>query len=116
MHTRAKGRSGEESAADHLLSLGYTILHRNYPSRMGEIDLVVRDPSGTVAFVEVKAARGGSFGHPAFWVTPGKQRKIARMALLYLHEHGLKNVPCRFDVVTVWNGAIEHLKNAFLAM
>ena len=34
------GRQGEAHAADHLRSMGYKILVRNYRTRHGEIDLI----------------------------------------------------------------------------
>lgn len=113
--TREKGQAAEEAAADHLLAHGYTILSRNYQSRLGEIDCVAQDPSGTIAFVEVKSARRGSSLHPFFRVTRAKQMKLVAMARQYRGEHSLTDTPCRFDVIAVQAGRIEHLKNAFLA-
>jgi putative endonuclease len=113
--TRKKGTAGEDAAVEYLLSLGYTIVSRNYQARRGEIDCIAQDPSGTIVFCEVKSAKSSSLGHPAFWVTRDKQRKITRMAQRYLAEHRYTNKACRFDVVTVYNGKIEHYKNAFFA-
>jgi putative endonuclease len=113
--TRQKGYAGEDSAVEYLLSLGYTIVSRNYQARRGEIDCIAEDPSGTLVFCEVKSAESPKLGHPAFWVTRDKQRKIIRMAQRYLAEHRYANKACRFDVVTVYNGKIEHYKNAFFA-
>jgi putative endonuclease len=114
-NTRQKGYAGEDAAVDFLLSLGYSIISRNYQARRGEIDCIAEDPSGTLIFCEVKSAKSSLAGHPAFWVTRDKQRKIIRMAQRYLAEHGFNRRPCRFDVVTVYNGKIEHYKNAFFA-
>jgi putative endonuclease len=113
--TREKGQAAEDMAADHLLAHGYTILSRNYQSRRGEIDCVARDPSGTIAFIEVKSARHGSSLHPFFRVTRAKQMKLVSMARQYRSEHSLTDTPCRFDVIAVQAGRVEHLKNAFLA-
>jgi putative endonuclease len=114
-NTRQKGRLGENEAAEFLILNGYNIVSRNYQTKRGEIDCIAEDPSGTLVFVEVKAATSGCFGHPAFWVTRPKQRKIATMARLYLAEHGITKRPCRFDVITIFKGKIDHIKNAFLA-
>jgi putative endonuclease len=113
-HTRAKGRIAEDKAAEYLLSLGYRIVTRNYQTRDGEIDCIAEDPNGTLVFVEVKSAYDLSMGHPFYWVTRGKQRKLAIMARRYLAEHSISRTPCRFDVIALVKGKIDHLRNAFL--
>ena len=114
MNTREKGNRGEDAAVEHLIRGGYTIISRNFQSRKGEIDCIAESPGGTLAFIEVKTGNTRSFGHPFFRVTRGKQKKIITLAKQYLAEHHLTGKPCRFDVITVVNGRIEHLKNAFL--
>jgi putative endonuclease len=113
--TRSKGRDGEDEAADYLVESGYSIVSRNYQTKRGEIDCIAEDPSGTLVFVEVKCSRSGSYGNPAFWVTRDKQLKIARLARQYLAEHGYTSRKCRFDVITIYKGKLDHIKNAFLA-
>ena len=113
--SRAIGRTGEEMAVNYLLAAGYTIISRNFQSKKGEIDCIAKDPHGTLAFIEVKYAKTSSLGHPARWVTWGKQRRIIAMARRYLGEHGLTNQACRFDVIAIINTKIEHIKNAFLS-
>jgi putative endonuclease len=114
VNTRTKGASAETVAADYLVSKGYSIICRNYRKKIGEIDCIARDSDGTTVFVEVKSARTGSCGHPFSWVTPQKQRQIARVARYYLAQQGSLRCACRFDVIAVLNDKIEHLKNAFL--
>ncbi|HUI90631.1 MAG TPA: YraN family protein [Chitinivibrionales bacterium] len=114
-NTRRKGRLGENEAAEFLISNGYRIISRNCQTKRGEIDCIAEDPSGTLVFVEVKAASTDTFGHPAFWVNRAKQRKIATLARLYLAEHDITGRPCRFDVITIYKGKIDHIKNAFTA-
>ncbi len=115
MHTRAKGNRGEDAAVEYLLEKGYRIVCRNYQSRIGEIDCVAQAPDKTLVFVEVKCARSSGGGHPFSWVTRAKQQKIARMARQYLAEHNIKQHACRFDVIAMYQGKVEHLRNAFLA-
>ncbi|MFP4417439.1 MAG: YraN family protein [Chitinivibrionales bacterium] len=114
MHSREKGNKGEDRAVDYLLEKGYRIVSRNYQSRSGEIDCVAQAPDGTLVFVEVKSARSSKNGHPFSWVTRAKQLKIARMARQYLADHKLTRQACRFDVIAIYQGEIQHLKNAFL--
>ena len=56
MSNRETGERGEELALRHLEGKGYDALERNYRTRYGEIDLVVRR-GATLVFVEVKGAR-----------------------------------------------------------
>jgi putative endonuclease len=97
------GETGESLACAELERLGYAILARRYRTRHGELDIVARD-SGCVAFVEVKTRDTARFGHPAEAVTAQKQRRLAHMAEDYLSRQGLRDVPCRFDVVAVESG------------
>jgi putative endonuclease len=53
------GALGEEIAAAHLQRAGMSLLARNYRTRYGEVDVVMRDGQ-TVAFVEVKTRRAPS--------------------------------------------------------
>jgi len=47
------GTVGERIAASHLESLGWTLLGRNYRTRLGEVDIIARDGDELV-FVEVR--------------------------------------------------------------
>jgi putative endonuclease len=113
-NTRVIGASAEKLAADYLVNKKYKILQRNYRVKNGEIDCVAEDRDGTLVFVEVKSARTGSCGHPFSWVDRAKQRTIAKVAKWYLAEHRITARACRFDVIALSNGKIEHLRNAFL--
>lgn len=117
MRAKELGAAGEEAAARFLAAKGYLILTRGYRKRGGEIDLIARDGQYLV-FVEVKSRRGASFGRPAEAVTPYKQKRILRMAALYLQQTGQWEKPCRFDVmeITLADDAafrINHIINAF---
>jgi putative endonuclease len=114
-NTRVKGASAEDIAAGYLVDNKYKILERNYRVRKGEIDCIAVDRDGTLVFVEVKSARTGSCGHPFSWVDTAKQRTITKVARWYLAEHRITSCACRFDVIALSNGRIEHLRNAFLA-
>lgn len=111
------GNSGEEIATNFLETAGYRIVTRNYRCRLGEIDIIARD-GRTLVFIEVKTRKNMNFGPPAAAVTLKKQRQISRTAQWYLTEHGLFDIPARFDVVSIMaepNGRhqIEHLPGAF---
>lgn len=105
----------------YLAKKGYEALERNYRTRHGEIDLVVRDEAALV-FVEVKLRRGTGFGDPLEAVTPEKQAKIRFTAEQYLAEQGEDFVAgfdeLRFDVVGILVSGtgrpeIRHVEDAF---
>lgn len=113
MHTRGKGKAGEDQAAQVLLDKGYEIVSRNYQMKHGEIDLIARSPRGVTVFVEVKVAYGTRYGHPLFWVTRAKQRRLMAMARQYCRMHAVTGA-IRFDVVAITRGRVQHVSNAFL--
>lgn len=115
------GQRGEAEAARFLKKKGYTIVARSDRQRLGEVDLIAVDGQ-TVVFVEVKTRRSHDAGHPADAVDHDKQRRLTRLALAYLKQHGLLESPARFDVVAVtWPDdasppSIEHYPGAFEAV
>jgi putative endonuclease len=68
LKNRSSGAWGEELALRYLTRQGYTLVERNYRTRYGELDLVVRHGT-TLVFVEVKLRRGTGFGDPLEAVT-----------------------------------------------
>ena len=111
------GRRGEILAAEYLKKAGYRMMSCNYRTVLGEIDIVARD-GRTVCFVEVKTRTSDAFGDPAEAVSLPKQRKLTRLARVFLNEFGLHGVLSRFDVVAVLiprEGPvqIELIRNAF---
>lgn len=113
MNKRSIGTGYEEQAAGFLEAAGMQILERNFRSRTGEIDLIARDGEYLV-FVEVKYRADDAMGTALEAVDKRKQGKIARTARYYLLRHGLgADTPCRFDVVGITGGQVEHVKNAF---
>ena len=50
---------------------------------------------------------------PGEMVTPAKMYKLAGAAKQWLAENGVRNKPCRFDVVIVLGEEIEHIEGAF---
>lgn len=97
---QARGRDAEHAAARFLERAGLTIVARNVRFRAGEIDLVCRDGARWV-FVEVKARQARWGDAPGAAVEWWKQRRLVRLAQLYLRSRGLGEAPCRFDVVAV---------------
>ena len=116
--TKGVGDAAEARAWTHLERHGLTLVQRNYRvargprSRGGEVDLIVRDPDGTLVFVEVRARRGPGFGGAAASVGFIKQQRIVLAAQHYLRRFASPPA-CRFDVVAIEGDRIEWLKAAF---
>ena len=89
--TRARGNEAKNWALAHLQEAELNLLGRNYrmPGRGGgEIDLIMREPDGTVVFVEVRRRAAADFGGTGTSNQAGKQRRImfaARECLMRLH-------------------------------
>lgn len=94
------GRRGEDAAVDYLERNGYAVLERNWTCCAGEADIVALDGDALV-FIEVKTRRGAEKGFPAEAVNGKKREKYERIALSYVRDHYVGDVPVRFDVVSV---------------
>jgi putative endonuclease len=111
------GRDGEERAAAHLASCGFTIVARNVRAAAGEIDLVAFD-GDVLVFCEIRTRRSRQQGGALESVTPAKQRQVVRVARHFLARHPhLYDRPIRFDVVAIDvrgdTAAITHVRDAF---
>jgi len=113
--TKREGDAAEDRALAHLRSRGLRLVARNYrtPGRGGgEIDLIMREPAGTLVFVEVRKRASRAWGGAAASITAAKRRRIvfaARHYLLRLPEPP----PCRFDVISEEGGCIQWMQAAF---
>ncbi len=108
-----KGTVGESLANDFLKKNGYEILQTNYKTKLGEIDIIAKDQSGRIIFVEVKARATAKHGYPREAVTREKQQTLRRVAELYLKIKKQQSAFVRFDVVEILADEITHIKNAF---
>jgi putative endonuclease len=116
---RAAGAAFEQRACEELERAGLKLLVRNYTTRYGELDLVMRD-GDTVVFVEVRHRLRASHGDAAASITTGKQMKLTQTAQLWLAAHPQHaQRACRFDVVSydgpIDNARMNWLRNAFEA-
>ena len=101
--TRSVGAAGEQRALLHLQAAGLRLVARNFksPGRGGgEVDLIMREPDGTLVFVEVRQRASASHGGAAASVGWAKQRRIIFAARHYLARLA-HSPPCRFDVVAL---------------
>jgi putative endonuclease len=105
------GKKAEELAAAFLLAKGMTIIEKNFLAKVGEIDIVAKD-GDEIVFVEVRARASRDFGGAAASVGGAKRRKLIRAAGLWIQARKWDGA-CRFDVVAVDGGRLEHLPAAF---
>jgi putative endonuclease len=110
---RETGEEGETLARTFLEKKGYVFLAANHRTRFGEVDLVMED-GGTVVFVEVRARRSNTFGHPLETITRKKQGRVAHAALDFIKANGLARHALRFDVVAIEGDAVTHIPHAFI--
>lgn len=116
LNTRRIGNRGEDIALQYLSGLGYELVERNYRTRYGEIDLILRD-SEALVFVEVKLRRGTEYGDPLESVTPHKQEQVRSVAEQYISDLESEFSELRFDVVGILvsneRPNVVHVKDAF---
>lgn len=108
------GNIGEEIAQNYLLKHHCKILHRNYYSRFGEIDIIA-EQDNTLIFVEVKYRRNERFALATESITTTKQERMRLTIETYLQEYPTQQ-PLRIDLITVVGNSpyqINWLKNIF---
>ena len=120
--TKQRGDAAEDAALAHLQRHGLRLVQRNFrtPGRGGgEVDLIMREPDGTLVFVEVRQRASASRGGAGASITGIKQRRIVFAARHFLLRLG-SEPPCRFDVVLLQGAqdlaqapGIEWLRAAF---
>ena len=106
------GKDGEEKARKYLKKKGYRILHANFKTQLGEIDIIA-EHEGCIVFVEVKTRSGSGYGLPREAVGFYKQQRYSRLAMQYIKAYNLFGKRARFDVIEVTGEGINHIKNAF---
>lgn len=106
------GEAAELGVAREYERRGYTIAHRRWRGRAGEIDLIVRT-GDCVIFVEVKKSR--DFARAAQRLTPRQMERIYASAGQFLaDEPDGQLTNSRFDVALIDAfGACQIVENAF---
>jgi putative endonuclease len=109
------GQQNEDLALRFLQQKGLTLIQRNYRSRLGEIDLVMKDKEHTV-FVEVRFRSSSQFGGALLSVDRRKQTKLIKCAQQYIANDS-SNQGFRFDVIAISPSCGQHeiqwITNAF---
>jgi putative endonuclease len=107
-----EGARAEALAADALRLRGYQVLEQRFRYARSDVDLVARR-GAVIVFVEVKSRADDRYGAAAEAVTARKQANVVRAASVWLTRHARPWDAVRFDVITVCNGKLEWLEDAF---
>lgn len=112
MSNSSVGRLGEDKATSYLLSQGYSILQRNYRTKLGELDIVAKK-QGIIIFCEVKTRIGDSKGKPYEAVDKRKLQHLYRACQLYVLQNKLKNAKLSLQVISIelnWDLSVKSLQ------
>lgn len=99
------GQQGEDIAVAMLTGLGWEIMARNWRCTAGEIDVIARDPDGTVVFCEVKTRSGLGYGAPLEAITHRKRQKLRQLTAAWLADHPYQRI--RIDAIGILLGGAE---------
>jgi putative endonuclease len=107
------GEQGEDRAHRWLRAHGFIVVARNWrpPQGGGEIDIIAWERD-TLVFVEVKT-RLSDLSAPERAISDDKMRVLRRTARDYVRRTCPEHPSLRFDVVTVAQDRLEHLREAF---
>ena len=111
------GSFGEMLVITYLENMNYEILDKNYKTKFGEIDIIVKDKKEYV-FIEVKTRTSSKYGMPSEAVDFNKEKHIKKSSQVYVYLNNLENKYIRYDVIEVYfinknKYYINHLKNNF---
>lgn len=92
------GALGEDTAKAYLLGKGWKFLASRYFTRLGELDLVMKE-GDTLVFVEVKARRKANQFETA--ITIKKAQHLYKAAAIYIDKIKPEFKETRFDAVYI---------------
>ncbi len=111
MHNQNVGRLGERRAEEYYRKNNFTILHKNFRTPFGEIDLICQKQN-LLVFVEVKCRSSKLYGTPEEAITKKKLNKLQKsIAYFQVIYSSCQNI--RVDVVSILlscrSGEVENL-------
>ena len=112
------GTWGETQALEYLQANGYELLHRNYHSRYGEIDLIMQT-GGQLVAVEVKTRSSSAYGIAEYSITRKKYLSIQATMQTYLDSLLEAVLNWQIDLLVIEKHGSEqpeiiHYENLFL--
>jgi putative endonuclease len=120
MQKKSLGFLGENLALSYLKNKGYRFVARNFRSRFGEIDLILKDKN-ILVFVEVKTRLNDTYGTPEEAITWWKLNSLIKTANYFKLLHSNLPESLRIDVIAImlnFSGSqlvsLRHIKNITL--
>ena len=112
------GKWGEDLATAFLEKNGYEIIERDWKSGRRDIDIIAKDDTGTIIFVEVKTRRNHAFGEPEDAIDYRKIQSLQQAINHYIKFRRL-NSQVRFDIISIVGTIgsepeINHIKDVSL--
>jgi len=96
----SKGLAYESIALKYLEKFKLTLVKKNFHTRFGEIDLIMKD-GDTLTFIEVRYRQNASHGSASESVNLSKQKKIIKSAEIFLMQNNGWHLNSRFDVIAI---------------
>ena len=113
------GNEGENKALEFLLRNGYELLHKNWRTRFGEIDIIVKKDN-LIVFVEVKSLPKGNLDYLSKVLNKDKQERIIKTSKRFLlNNRQYSNSYIRYDVIVIdmpGMSEVYHIENAFMEL
>lgn len=97
------GRRGERAAFFYLRRLGFVVTARGWrtPRARGDLDLIAWEKD-VLCFIEVKARTTRAVAPAEAAVDGEKKRMLRKMAHYYMRQLPQKDVPVRFDILSIY--------------
>ena len=119
INTKVIGNEGENKALEFLLRNGYELLHKNWRTRFGEIDIIVKKDN-LIVFVEVKSLPKGNLDYLSNVLNKDKQERIIKTSKRFLlNNRQYSNSYIRYDVIVIdmpGMSEVYHIENAFMEL
>ncbi len=119
INTKVIGNEGENKAVEFLLHNGYELLHKNWRTRFGEIDIIVKKDN-LIVFVEVKSLPKGNLDYLSKVLNKDKQERIIKTSKRFLlNNRQYSNSYIRYDVIVIdmpGMSEVYHIENAFMEL
>ena len=113
------GQEAELIASEYLKKHGLSYVEKNFHSRYGEIDLIMKDQN-ILVFVEVRYRKSTNTMHALESITHAKCERIIKTAEYYIQSQKKPlNIDYRIDVISMSgefdNAHIDWIQNAIQA-
>lgn len=100
LYKKSFGKLGEGLASNYLSDKGFEIVHKNYRSRYGEIDIIAWK-DGKIHFIEVKTRASKLKGMPYEAVNFHKVNHLKKAAYWYVSQNKLHDRKLSLDVFSI---------------